>query len=183
MNTNRAARNRLGGTAEDAGAPRGFSLASLLTSAGAVYGLVLVAGMIVISRNLTGSSLEALGVVSATLLVFFGAHVYAVAVGRLADPAHSDERVGEALRHGVTESAGMLLVGLIPLLALLLGVIGAIRRTDAVWLALAVDMLLLGALGWIITSARTSRFWRRLGGALLTAALGCVMILLKVLIH
>ena len=154
---------------------------ALITSAGGVYGLVLVAGMIVISRNLTGSSAEALGVVLATLLVFFVAHAYAGTIGHL---AHSrQEGVREALRHGVRESAGLIVLGAVPVAMLLLGVIGVVGRSDAVWLALLVDMLLLGVLGWTITAARSERFWPRLGGAVLTAALGAVMILLKVLIH
>lgn len=164
------------------GPRRGF-LASLLTSAGAVYGLVLVAGMIVISRNLTSSSIEALGVVLATLLVFFVAHVYAGAVGHLADPAHRGERVREAVRVALRDSAGLLLVGVVPILALLLGVTGVVARSDAIWLALGIDMLLLAILGWIIAASRTSHLGWRLGGAVLTAALGGVMILLKVLIH
>lgn len=159
------------------------SFLSLFTSAGAVYGLVLVAGMIVISRNLTSTSIEALLVVLATLVVFFIAHVYAGTVGYLADPVHRDAGVREAIRIALRDSAGLLLVGIVPLLALLLGVSGVIARSDAVWLALAVDLLLLAILGWVITATRTPRIVWRLGGALLTAALGGVMILLKVVIH
>ncbi len=158
-------------------------LAHLVTSAGSVYGLVLVAGMIVISRNLTGSSIEALGVVVATLVVFFIAHVYADVVGYLADVRHRESSLREAIRHGIQDSAGLLVLGSIPVIVLLLGVVGVLGRSDAVWLALALDVLLLGILGWAITAARTSRVLHRLGGALLTAALGGVMILLKVLIH
>jgi hypothetical protein len=64
-----------------------------------------------------------------------------------------------------------------------LGVVGLLRQTDAVWGALVVDGILLGVLGWFITAARTKSFWARIGGTLLTAGCGAIMILLKVLIH
>ncbi len=155
----------------------------LVTTAGGVYGLVLVAGMIVISRNITDTSTGALGVVMATLLVFFVAHVYADVIGFLADPENRDAGIPEAIRFGVQHAAGLLILGSIPVFVLVLGVVGVVGQSDAVWLALAVDMLLLGVLGWTITAARAAGFLPRLGGALLTATLGGVMILLKVLIH
>ena len=55
-------------------------LSSLVRSAEGVYGLILVAGMIVVSRNLTGTSAQALLSVVVTLVVFFAAHVYAATV-------------------------------------------------------------------------------------------------------
>lgn len=156
-------------------------IGSLATSADGIYGLVVVAGMIVVSRNLTGSSGEALLAVIATLVVFFVAHAYATTVARLA----AAERGGlaDAIRHGVRESAGLLVVGAIPVLVLALGVVGVLRHTDAVWIALAVDGLLLGVLGWFITAARTPRLWARIGGTLLTTGCGALMILLKALVH
>ena len=48
-------------------------LSSLVRSAEGVYGLILVAGMIVVSRNLTGTSAQALLSVVVTLVVFFAA--------------------------------------------------------------------------------------------------------------
>lgn len=152
----------------------------LASSAGGIYGLVLIAGLIVVSRNLTGSSGEALLTVAGTLLVFFVAHVYAATVARLAEAGGG---IGDAIRHGVRESIGLLVVGVIPVAALAFGVLGILRQADAVWLALALDGLLLGLLGWFITAARTPSVWARLGGVILTAGCGALMILLKVLIH
>lgn len=156
-------------------------LSSLATSAEGIYGLILVAGMIVISRNLAGSSGEALSTVLSTLLVFFIAHVYAATVARLAKAENGG--LGESLRHGIRESLGLLVLGAVPVFVLSLGVVGLLRQTDAVWGALVVDGILLGVLGWFITAARTKSFWARIGGTLLTAGCGAIMILLKVLIH
>ena len=80
-------------------------------------------------------------------------------------------------------SIGMLGVALVPLAVLALGVTQVLDDDDAVWLALIVDVVLLGAVGWWITAARSTNVWRRIGGALLTAAFGGVLILLKALIH
>lgn len=162
---------------------------AIAASAGSVYGLIVVSGVVVVSRNLTASSAEALVTVVATLLVFFAAHAYAASLGHLADARTGDDgttrrsSVAEAVRHGIRESIGMLAVGLVPVAVLLLGVVGAIRPGDAVWLALLVDVALLGVLGWAITAARVTGLWARLGGALLTAGFGAVIVALKVLIH
>lgn len=158
---------------------RGFD--RLATSAEGVYGLILVAGMIVVSRNLTGGSVEAFLTVVVTLVVFFVAHVYAATVSGLADPRTAGLR--EAVRHGVRESMGLLVVGAVPIAVLVLGVTGILRQGDAVWAALIVDGIMLGVLGWVIASAREATLWGRTCGALLTAACGALMILLKVLIH
>jgi len=137
--------------------------------------------MIVVSRNLAASSGETLMTVAATLLVFFVAHAYAATVARLADS--QAEGVRAAMRQGMRRSLGLLTAGAIPLIVLALGVIGLVRQADAVWLALVVDWILLGLLGWFVVATRTAAFWPRLGGALLIAACGAVMILLKVIIH
>lgn len=74
-------------------------LAALVRSSEGIYGLILVAGMIVVSRNLTATSGEALLSVVITLVVFFAAHVYAATVSWMA--AGEDRNVPEALRRGV----------------------------------------------------------------------------------
>lgn len=159
----------------------------LVTSVEGIYGLIIVAGMIVVSRNLTGSSADALISVVLTLLVFFAAHVYAVVVSRLAASGKSERdarpRVREAVGHGLRESAGLLFVGVIPVAVLALGVFGVVRSADAVWLALGVDVVLLGFLGWFLAASRSPRLVVRLWSGLATAAFGAVLIALKVLVH
>ncbi|WP_336624961.1 MULTISPECIES: hypothetical protein [unclassified Microbacterium] len=152
----------------------------LVSSAGGIYGLIVVSGVIVVTRNLTGSSWEALLAVVGTLLVFFAAHAYAAT---LAEMSHHRLSFPAALRAGIGESLGMLVIGFIPVLVLLLGVLGVLRPVDAVWLALLIDVLLLGFLGWAVTAARLRSPWARLGGAMITAAFGGLIIALKALIH
>ena len=152
-------------------------------SDGGIYGLVLVAGMIVVSRNLAGSSLDALLTVFTTVVVFYVAHVFADTLTGLTGEDGAHRTVRQSLARAMRRSIGMLGVAVIPLLILALGVTDLVADEDAVWVALVVDVVLLGAVGWWITSARTRSLWGRIGGALLTAALGGVLILLKALIH
>lgn len=154
----------------------------LATSADGVYGLIIVAGMIVVSRELTASSVNALISVVATLIVFYAAHVYSAAVSWLANgPGHRS--LGQAVRHGIRESSGMVLVAIIPVVILLLGTLGVLDDSNAVWIALSVDVTLLGLLGWTIAAARTTSVWGRLASMLVTAGFGAVLIGLKALVH
>lgn len=169
-----------GGGAAASGAAR-FS--TLATSAEGIYGLIIVAGMIVVSRNLTASSGEALLSVIATLLVFFAAHVYAAAVSWMAEHPERDGGIGSAVRHGLNESVGLLGLAAVPVLILFLGFAGLLHDGFAVWMALSVDVLLLAIVGWVIAGTRTASMWARLGGAVVTASFGGILIALKALIH
>lgn len=150
------------------------------TSPEGVYGLVIVAGLIVVARDTPNGAGRTVLAVGATLIVFFVVHVYAAAVARLS--AH-DGDTAAAVRHSVHESLPLLVMGAVPLGVLALGLLGPFAHTDAAWAALIVDALLLGIVGWFLTARRTRGAWRRLGGAAVTAALGVLMIFLKALLH
>ena len=156
-------------------------LAQVLMSEESIYGLILVSGMIVVSRSLVGTSFNALITVIVTVIVFFAAHVYAGALARLASSRSAT--LGASLRAAARHSQGMLLVSLIPIGVLLLGVTRAIDDDLAIWTALLVDTVLLGVLGWVAMSRWTPRFWPRLWGSLITAGFGVVIIVLKVFVH
>lgn len=154
----------------------------ILMSEEAIYGLILVSGMIVVSYDLTGTSLSALVTVVVTVIVFFAAHVYA---GTLARLAATDGKAGlpESLRAAVHHSLGMLLVSLAPIAVLLLGVTRVVPDDSAVWFALMIDALALGILGWLAVAKWTHHWWLRLASALVTAAFGGVLIGLKAFLH
>ncbi|MGK0720765.1 hypothetical protein [Leucobacter sp. W1478] len=119
----------------------------------------------------------------ATVIVFYVAHVFAdTLTGLTASDGHK-RTFRESFRHAIRRSVGMLGVAVVPLVVLGLGVTDLMDDADAVWLALYVDVGLLGAVGWWITATRSPNFWVRVGGALLTAALGGVLIVLKAVIH
>lgn len=164
--------------------PRDLTSAArrILATEQAVYGLILVSGMIVVSNNLVGTSLNALVTVALTLIVFYAAHVYA---GTLAKLAREGEQA--SLRVSLVESAheseGMLLAAIVPLAALLLGVFQVVDDDTAIWIALALDIVILGVLGWLAIARWTTRFWPRLASAVVTAAFGGVIAVLKSIIH
>lgn len=159
-----------------------------LLSESAIYGVVTVSGLLVIVANQSESgTTEALVKVVATVLVFWLAHVYAGTVAHLGDPHDDAEpssvRLGRALRHSLAHSGGMLLVTLVPAIMLTLGALGLVSHDAAIWGTLWLDVALLAVLGYFGVAGWTSRLWPRLVGALLTAALGVVLILLKAWIH
>ncbi len=154
----------------------------ILMSEEAIYGLILVSGMIVVSYDLTGTSLSALITVVVTVIVFFIAHVYSGTLARLAETdgkATLPDSLGRALYH----SLGMLVVSLAPITVLLLGVTRAIDDDLAIWTALIIDTVALGILGWLAVAKWTKHFWLRVASALLTAAFGGILIVMKAFIH
>lgn len=154
----------------------------ILMSEEAIYGLILVSGMIVVSYDLTGTSLSALVTVVVTVIVFFIAHVYSGTLARLAE-TDGKSTLPDSLRKALYHSLGMLVVSLAPIAVLLMGVTRAIDDDLAIWTALIVDTVALGILGWLAVAKWTRHFWLRLASALLTAAFGGVLILLKAFIH
>ncbi|MPT14529.1 MAG: hypothetical protein E2601_06440 [Microbacterium sp.] len=154
-----------------------------LTSSGGIYALIIVAGMIVVSRDLAAASADVFWSVAATLLVLFLAHAYAATVSWLVGPQGNEAGLLRAVRNGLEESLGMLIVGAIPIAFLALGMLGVIGASEAVWCALIVDLILLAALGWWIAATRTTRLAVRLASVITTALLGGGIVLIKALLH
>ncbi|WP_203581343.1 hypothetical protein [Microbacterium hibisci] len=154
----------------------------ILMSEEAIYGLILVSGMIVVSGSAQGTSWEALVTVAVTVIVFFAAHVFAGTLGRL---AATDGQAGlrASLRASAHQSGGMLLASVPPLVILLLGATRVVDDSSALWAALIVNTLLLGALGWIAVARWSTHWLPRILSAIITAAFGGVLILLKAVIH
>lgn len=157
-------------------------VARVLMSEEAIYGLILVSGMIVVSGSSRATSMEAFITVLVTVIVFFAAHVFAGTLGRL---AATDGRAGlrASLRASARQTGGMLLASVPPLVILLLGATSLIDDSTALWVALIVDTVLLGALGWIAVARWSTHWLPRILSAVVTAAFGGILILLKALIH
>jgi hypothetical protein len=149
----------------------------------AVYGVILVAGLIVVSGSHAATSLSVFWTVLITVVVFWLAHLYA---GTVAGHGLDHDRVvglGESFRHALWRSLGLLLSSLIPSFILLLGATEAVRDITAIWLALWTCVAVLAVLGFIAFSRRGAAWWVRILGAFTTAAFGLVMILAKALVH
>lgn len=152
----------------------------------AIYGVVLVAGLVVIIGNSADASWDVLVKVLATLVVFWIAHVYASVVAHLGD-AYDDgtparARLAAALHDALSHSWGMLLAGVIPLVVLTLGVTRLISDRNAIWGTLWAAVVLLGVLGWLGVASWSPRISRGLLGAVITSLLGLVLVALKALV-
>ncbi|GAA2011810.1 hypothetical protein [Microbacterium ulmi] len=158
------------------------TIGRILISEESVYGLILVSGMIVVSNSLTGTSANALLTVVITVIVFFSAHVYAGTIAGLAKE-HTRGSVRASFAAAFHHSEGMLLIAIAPIAVLLLGVGRVLDDDVAIWTALIVDTVILGVLGWFAVASWVKRFWPRMLSAVITAAFGAVLILLKALIH
>ncbi|AMB59449.1 hypothetical protein [Microterricola viridarii] len=163
---------------------RMHGIARSLVSESAVYGVILVSAMVIVTGQKSDASLDVFLKVLGTVLVFWIAHVFAeVVAGYGASDGADSVSPGKLLRHGVQRSWGLLAAALIPLAVILLGTAGVLSDDAAVWTALWIDVVLLGGLGYLAVARRTPRHAPRLLGALLTAALGGAIMLLKVFIH
>jgi len=154
------------------------SLLPILMTEEAIYGLILVSGMIVVAGSGSGASLDVLLTVVVTVLVFYAAHVYAGAVARLAESGGSASP-GASLAFAARESSGLLVASVVPVVILFLGTLHVIPDVVANWAALIVNTIMLAVLGWIAVGRWRPTFTARLLGALIAASFGVILILLK----
>ncbi|MET0734777.1 MAG: hypothetical protein ABWY55_03925 [Microbacterium sp.] len=157
-------------------------VARLLKSEEAIYGLILVSGLIVVANSIGVTSFGAFLTVVVTVLVFFAAHVYAGTLARLA-ATDGAAGIGPSIRAAADHSVGMLIISLPPLIVLALGSLRVVDDETAIWAALLLDTVLLAVLGWLVVARWTPRFWPRAASALITMAFGLILVLLKALLH
>lgn len=157
-----------------------------LVTEAAIYGVILVAGLVVIVGKTAEGSWEVVMKVGATVVVFWAAHIFSGTVAHLSDP-HPDMlprvRVLLAARDALDHSWGMLLAALVSLSPLLLGALTVLDGQQSIWVTLWSAVLVLGLLGYAKVAPWTSRLWIRLASAAVSATLGLLLIGLKVLVH
>ncbi len=162
------------------------SAMKVIASEPAIYGVVLVAGLVVIMNSSEKASWEILIKVVATLVAFWAAHVYASVVSHLGDHPDTEtpirSRLSGAMQHAIWRSSGMLLGGALPLGVLTLGALKLISDRSAIWGTLWAAVLILGCLGFIGVASWTRRVSAGLVGALITSLLGLALVGLKILV-
>ena len=133
---------------------RRLLLGSTQTIAGTVYGtIVVMAALAAGGPTFEHEPWRLLTIVVVTAVIFWIAHVYAdglgesIALGRRLDFSELQTIAGREL--------SILMAVILPALALLLGAIGVIRDTRAVWLALGIATATLAAQG--VRYARVER--------------------------
>lgn len=153
----------------------------------AVYGTLLVSGLIAVSAaHGKPKSGVVLITVAATVLVFWGAHVYAGTVARLGDELDgSGDRIGlrVAFRESLRHSFGLLGSAAVPSLVLLAGTTRIIPDDAANDVALWSGVVILAVLGYIAFLRRGSSQLVRVVGALGTASFGLAFVALKAFVH
>lgn len=145
----------------------------------AIYGQVLAGSAVVALSRHDERPMEIVGGVSATMLVFWVAHVYAETISRA---VARDGRSG-ALRHLARQEWPMVQAALPAVVALTLAALGLWSRGTGVTIALALGVVEL--FGWGLAAGRRSGRSKggALGAGLVCAAFGLLLIGLKVLIH
>jgi hypothetical protein len=145
-------------------------------------GTVLVSVVIAVSDD-SGRSLNTLGVTIVSMLVLWISQVYIVAIAVQGARAEGEPiRVWESIRFAFGRSVGLLYATIPPLIPLGLGALGVLDVQVAYWSALWMGVLVLAILGWIAFASRRAAWYLRLGGACATAALGLLIILLRIFI-
>ncbi|MGY4859331.1 hypothetical protein [Cryobacterium sp. AP23] len=170
----------------ETGAGKHWSTASLrreYISVELVSGTVLV-GVVIAVADQSGGILDVFAITVFSLLVFWATEVFAHTVA--AQRRRSDTEVVSvraSLRTAVGDSRGLLLAGILPLVFLLLGLLGIHEGEVAYWTALWAQVALLAVVGWIAFGGSRIAWYWRVCGALATATLGMLAILLKILVH
>jgi hypothetical protein len=158
-------------------------VASRFGSPSAVYGTILYSALIAVVSTDHTDALEVLVVSVFSLIVLWGAHVYAETVAGHGVKDGTVIRLRTSFREGIAKSSGMLYAAIAPSLLLVLGVFHILRTDDAVSFSLLVATAVLGVLGFIAFTQRRSPIIIRILGALGTAFFGTIMILLNMAVH
>jgi hypothetical protein len=152
----------------------------------AIYGTILVMAVITaLSHDDSVTSAQLIAGVLATTLVFWVAHVYAEVLGRRV--AGEGEEEGRPRWADVVAAARgewpLVEAALLPVLALVVGLVGLVETQTAVWIATGAGVVEL--FGYGISAGR--RLKLSVGGTVVVGvvngALGLVIVALKVLVH
>jgi hypothetical protein len=151
----------------------------------AVYGTVVYASLIAASAmeayRATAGRILLFSVI--TIVVFWLAHVFSIALAHHGDADRIGARVRDSLGHALFESSGMLEAAVVPSIPLLLSVLGLLPLRSAVVLSLWCAVVVLAVLGYLAFRVRDRPVWVRLVGAAVTALFGIAVVVLEALLH
>jgi hypothetical protein len=145
----------------------------------AIYGLILYAALIAATSDTDSHSDSVLFFSIFSLLIFWGAHIYA---GTIVNHA-ANTPLGTAIWTAMKHSSGMLWASIPPSIPLLVGISHAIPDDVAVDCALLVATIMLGALGFVAFSRRKAPMVTRIFGSIGAALFGVLVIALNAAVH
>jgi hypothetical protein len=145
--------------------------------ASTVYGTVVVMATVAAASGNSPDNWRLAAIVASSAVVFWLAHLYAHGLSESLELAR--RLTGSELTSIARRERGILLAAVAPTGAVLLGAVGILRETRAVWLALSLGLMTLAVLG-----ARYARVeGLALGGTVamiaLNLALGLLVVALK----
>lgn len=149
----------------------------------AVYGLILYSALIGGVSNDDSSSFTVLFVAGTSLIIFWGAHVFAGTIAGHGVKEGREVPLRTAMRIAIGHSSGMLYASILPSLPLVVGIFHLVSTNTAVDVALYIAMVVLGLLGYNAFAERKASIALRVLGGVGTALFGLLMIILNVLVH
>lgn len=162
------------------GARRGFLrwLDARFRTPAAIYGLLVFQAFITIDTDEGDSAWEVLGTSIGTLVVFFVAHVFA---NVLTD--HGEHGLRRATWRSMRHASGMLYAAVPASLVMVAGGVQGLEMEDVYEQTMWVTWVVLAILGYAAYQRRGAHIVIRILGALATAALGILIVLLEYAIH
>jgi hypothetical protein len=154
-----------------------------LVTADAIYGLILYAALVGVISDKSHPSLEVLILSVLSLLVFWGAHVYAATIAGHGVRDGAVITVGAALHDAVWHTSGMLYAAILPSVPLVIAVFGALKDDDAANLSMLVVVVQLAVIGYDSFTQRRSPIIIRILGAIGTGLFGLLMVILNLIVH
>jgi hypothetical protein len=146
--------------------------------AGTVYGTIVVMATLTAGAGSAKDPWALAAVVATGVIVLWLAHVYAHALGESIESGHSVLAAGELAAVARREFA-IPLAGVAPIAALLLGALGIMRESRAIWLAVLICLATLTVQG--VRYAQVERLDRSgtIVAVTVNLALGLVIVALK----
>lgn len=152
-----------------------------IKAAAGVYGSILVAAVIAALSEKQASAGRLAASVAATGVVFWLAHVWSDGLGEY---AATGRRPGPGrLAVLASQQWPMLQAEFVPLIALVVGAIGAYADDTAVTVSLAIAVGQLFVWGYVAGSRGHERRLDAIFSALITGSLGLVLVVLKIAVH
>ena len=149
--------------------------------AGLVYGTIVVMSVIAASaEGLERDPARIAGLVVSTNVVFWLAHVYAHAVEQ--SVVTGGRLTGRGLKEVAVHEASILTAAVLPTGALLLGVLGLVADSRAIWLALIAGMAALAGQGLALARIEKLSLFGTATLVLANILLGLAIVALEVFI-
>ena len=148
--------------------------------AGTVYGTIVAMGAITAGAGAEADPSRLAVIVFATVLVLWIAHVYAHSIGESVEHGRRLDRA-EFISVARRELA-IPLAAIGPVAALLLGSLGVVRESRAIWLALTLGVVTLAIQGLRFARLEHERFWGTVFSVAANVCLGLFIVVLKIFV-